>query len=109
MGKKRKINLDEDEVVGKVNEGSDKENFQNQSDNAFTNEHVKEVADNDNDKEDFCEIIFHGNDEDSVNKRFLEHDKICNEKEDVEEPGKKRKINLDEDEIVGKVNEGSDK
>ena len=111
-GKKRKINLDEDEIVGKLNEGSDKENFQNQSDNAFTNEHVKEVADNDNDKEDFCEIIFDGNDEDSVNKRFLEHDKICkgnNEKEDVEEPGKKRKINLDEDEIVGKVNEGSDK
>ena len=103
-GKKRKINLDEDEdeIVGKFNDGSDKENFQNLSDD---NDSFIATC-------HFCEIIFHGNDEDSVNKRFLEHDKICkgnNEKEDVEEPGKKRKINLDEDEIVGKVNEGSDK
>ena len=103
-GKKRKINLDEDEdeIVGKFNDGSDKENIQNQSDD---NDSFIATC-------HFCEIIFHGNDEDSVNKRFLEHDKICkgnNEKEDVEESGKKRKINLDEDEIVEKVNEGSDK
>ena len=103
-GKKRKINLDEDEdeIVGKFNDGSDKENFQNQSDD---NDSFIATC-------HFCEINFHDNDEDSVNKRFLEHYKICkgnNEKEDVEEPGKKRKINLDEDEIVGKVNEGSDK
>ena len=59
-GKKRKINLDEDEIVGKVNDGLDKENFQNQSDNAFTNEHVKEVADNDNDKEEKQNNKFEG-------------------------------------------------
>ena len=103
-GKKRKINLDEDEdeIVGKFNDGSDKENFQNLSDD---NDSFIATC-------HFCEINFHDNDEDSVNKRFLEHYKICkgnNEKEDVEESGKKRKINLDEDEIVGKLNEGSDK
>ena len=35
----------------------------------------------------FCENIYHGNDQDSVNKRVLEHEKICkdnNEKEDFE-------------------------
>ena len=35
----------------------------------------------------FCETIYHGNDQDSVNKRVLEHEKICkdnNEKEDFE-------------------------
>jgi len=44
--------------------------------------------------------------------KSLENEKICkgiDEKEDVEKSGKKRKINLDDDEIVGKVNEGSDK